>query len=130
MELKVKNAAGEMRAIDIDASDTAIINGAQGPTTSLLDWLTADERRELDEWCNNQTPSPNGSIAMNAWPGWHDVAFRRFADTARNYRPNIQTVTQCSTTTSLSGRFCSAWSTWLSRACCCAKPIRPARPGA
>ncbi|WP_429500522.1 hypothetical protein ACQUFY_24895 (plasmid) [Robbsia andropogonis] len=61
MELKVKNAAGEMRAIDIDACATAIINGAQGPTTSLLDWLTADERRELDEWCNNQTPSSPAS---------------------------------------------------------------------
>ncbi|ABO60532.1 hypothetical protein LA345_37735 (plasmid) [Burkholderia vietnamiensis] len=94
MKLKVRNAAGEQHTIDIDACDTAIINGAQGPTTSSLDWLTADERRELDEWCNNQTPSPNGSIAMNAWPGWHDVALRRFADTARSYRPNIQTVTQ------------------------------------
>ncbi|APO88919.1 hypothetical protein AB8807_22085 (plasmid) [Xanthomonas campestris pv. olitorii] len=92
MNLKVRNAAGEQHTID--ACDTAIIDGAQGPTTSLLDWLTADERRELDEWCNNQTPSTNGSIAMNAWPGWHAVALRRFADTARNYRPNIQTVTQ------------------------------------
>ncbi|HDR8990766.1 TPA: hypothetical protein QDA93_003401 [Burkholderia vietnamiensis] len=94
MELKVKNAAGEVRTIDTAACSSAIIDGGHGPTTSLLDWLTAEERRELDEWCNAKTPSPNGSIDMNAWPGWHDVALRRFADKARNYRPNIQTVTQ------------------------------------
>ena len=94
MELKIKTTAGEERTIDIDACGTAIINAAGGPATSLLDWLTADERRELDEWCNDQTPNPNGAIAMNAWPGWHEVAIRRFAVTARNYRPNIQTVTQ------------------------------------
>lgn len=94
MELKVKNAAGEVRTIDTAACSAAIIDGTNGPTTSLLDWLTADERRELDEWCNAKTPNPNGAVDMNAWPGWHDVALRRWADKARNYRPNIQTVTQ------------------------------------
>ncbi|EKS72186.1 hypothetical protein BURK_006176 [Burkholderia sp. SJ98] len=94
MELKVKDAAGEVRTIDTDACSVAIIDGANGPSTSLLDSLTADERRELDEWCNAKTPNPNGAIDMNAWPGWHDVALRRWADKARNYKPNIQTVTQ------------------------------------
>ncbi|ASW04359.1 MULTISPECIES: hypothetical protein [Burkholderiaceae] len=97
MELKVKNAAGEVRAIDIDAYNAAIIAGTDGFVISLLDSLTADECRQLYQWCDDQKPAPGGAIDISAWPGWNDTAaqrFQHFANKGRNYNLNIQTVTQ------------------------------------
>lgn len=78
MELKVKNAAGEVRAIDIDTCNAAIIAGTDGFAISLLDSLTANECRQLYDWCNDQNANPSGAIDITAWPGWNDTAAQRF----------------------------------------------------
>lgn len=97
MELKVKDAAGEVRAIDIDACNAAIVAGTDGFAISLLDSLTADECRQLYQWCNDQSANASGAIDITAWPGWNDTAAQRFqraANKCRNYNINVQTVSQ------------------------------------
>ncbi|WP_254661870.1 hypothetical protein [Burkholderia sp. CCA53] len=62
MKLKVRNAAGEQHTIDIDACDTAIINGAQGPTTSLLDWLPLTS---VENWTSGATTRRQARMARS-----------------------------------------------------------------
>ncbi len=85
MELKVKDATGEVRAIDIDACNAAIVAGTDGFAISLLDSLTADECRQLYQWCNDQSANWNDTAAQR---------FQRAANKCRNYNINVQTVSQ------------------------------------
>ncbi|CAH2784428.1 MAG: hypothetical protein PPHEINF_4828 [uncultured Paraburkholderia sp.] len=91
--MKYTTASGEQGESAINTGAIAFVDG-KSDLTEAAPLMERLNDRELMEWSAHQKPNENGAINLMDWPGWGDAALRRFADQARNYRPNIQTVSR------------------------------------
>lgn len=64
--------------IDVDLSDAKhqIVSGQIEPWVSVLQSLTPNEWKHLQEWTAHERKG-KGTVNLQSWPGWSDV-LRRF----------------------------------------------------
>lgn len=65
-----------------DGTPNMILWPKSNEATSLLQKLTPDEQRAMNEWSAAQEGDPErgGAIDMMRWPGWKDVLARQFLE--------------------------------------------------